>query len=373
MLLKKNANLNLSHNHLIAGVLAASALTLAGCGGGSGSSSGTSYEAAGLQSDTADNVILGIYSDLDTEAQDLKEAVNTLVDDPTESNVEAARQAWIDTRDPWEKSEAFLYGPVDTAGYDPRLDSWPLDAQQLQEVIDGSTTIDEDFVEDQDNNLRGFHTVEYLLWSADDGTDQDSASAVATALGNHNRRADYLKWVTDDVADTATDLHTAWDPEGDDYAGTLASGGEDGNTTYQSQRAAVQEIIQGLIIIANEVGTGKLKPGDKTKVESWYSYNSREDFMDDIRGIKAVYLGEYDGTSGTGVTDYVQAVGSNSLDSDVRSQIDYAIEQIEAIKQPFRNNFDSTQTQNAIDAVVGLRDLLENEVMPLLDETEFAR
>ena len=73
------------------------------------------------------------------------------------------------------------------------------------------------------------------------------------------------------------------------------------------------------------------------------------------------------------MTDYVQAVGSNSLDSDVRSQIDYAIEQIKAIEQPFRNNFDSTQTQNAIDAVVGLRDLLENEVMPLLDETEFAR
>ena len=40
---------------------------------------------------------------------------------------ETACNAWITAREPWEESEAFLFGPVDELGLDPNMDSWPLD------------------------------------------------------------------------------------------------------------------------------------------------------------------------------------------------------------------------------------------------------
>ena len=39
----------------------------------------------------------------------------------------AAALLWITAREPWETSEAFLFGPVADKGLDPNMDSWPLD------------------------------------------------------------------------------------------------------------------------------------------------------------------------------------------------------------------------------------------------------
>lgn len=369
------------------GLLLAAGAALTACGGSSGSDSSgdssTRYDATALMSDTANNVILATYSDLSTEAAALETAVDTLAGNINETNLQAARDAWIATRDPWERSEAFLYGPVDTQGYDPRLDSWPVNDADLANVLDNNDAGDftDAFIDTLDNNVRGFHTVEYLLWNNGSDTGRSSLADVVTALNNNADRVAYLQAVTRDVAATAEALHQAWAPASGDYVDTLATGGESGNTVYQSQRAAVQEIIQGMIIIVDEVGSGKIgdpfSQSDANIVESKYSYNSREDFMDDIRGVQSVYLGEYDGATGTGVSDYVLAVGDGTLDNRVRSEIQGAIDAIGEIDQPFRDaiagtNAQQQEVQNAIDALVQLRQTLQQEVVPLLDATDFA-
>lgn len=38
-------------------------------------------------------------------------------------------------REPWEKSEAFLFGPVDAMGLDPNMDSWPLDQASIIQIL----------------------------------------------------------------------------------------------------------------------------------------------------------------------------------------------------------------------------------------------
>lgn len=368
------------------GVLLAAFVGLTACGGGSSGGdddSGTGYDASGLMSDTANNVILATYAELGAQAAALESAVDTLAGNINDTNLQAARDAWIATRDPWERSEAFLYGPVDTDGYDPRLDSWPVNDTDLANVLASNDAGDftDAFIDGLDNNVRGFHTVEYLLWNNGSDTGRSSLADVVTALDANADRLAYLQAVTRDVADTAEALHQAWAPAGGDYVDTLATGGASGNTVYQSQRAAVQEIIQGMVIIVDEVGAGKIgdpfSQGNADLVESKYSYNSREDFMDDIRGVQSVYLGEYDGTSGTGVSDYVLTVGDGTLDNRVRSEIQGAIDAIGEIDQPFRDaitgtNAQQQEVQNAVDALVQLRQTLEQEVLPLLDETDFA-
>lgn len=362
-----------------------------GDGGNSGNGGDGTFDATALLDNVATNVNTAIYASLEAEAMELQAEVNELVraiDNGTEqSELETrltdARAVWVAMRDPWERSEAFLFGPVADRGIDPRLDSWPVNETDLNNVLQQSDPGDftPGFIDGLDNNVRGYHTVEFLLWNDGGGTGQDTVSDVVTALTDQPDRVAYLQAVTDDVVETTTELHDAWRSDGENFARTLSSAGAADNTRFQSQSAGLEEVIQGIIIIADEVGAGKLSDPfnqeDQLIVESKFSFNSREDFMDNIRGIQSVYLGDFGGNDGVGVTDFVQAVGSAALDTDIRTQIQAAIDRIEAIDQPFRDSIVGTETQkqevrNSIDAVLELRDIFEQEVLPLLDQTTFA-
>ena len=78
----------------------------------------------------------------------------------------------------------------------------------------------------------------------------------------------------------------------------------DAASGYSSAVACVQQIIEGCIDIANEVGTAKIgEPVDywtsnkKTQalyaVESWYSWHSRDDYKNNILSIANSLLGQH--------------------------------------------------------------------------------
>jgi uncharacterized iron-regulated protein len=116
--------------------------------------------------------------------------------------ISAAAAAWVATREPWEASEGFLFGPVAFLSLDPSLDSWPLDQGVLQDVLDSAFDLTADFIRDGLNaNLRGFHTVEFLLFR---GGEPRQAGDVT------DREAEYLVAVTEVLRDDAVLLHEAW-------------------------------------------------------------------------------------------------------------------------------------------------------------------
>lgn len=80
--------------------------------------------------DLSVNVITATYEQLYTNAMALEEAANDL-EIGNEAALDNAKNKWQDTRAPWEESEGFLYGPVDTEGIDPAIDSWPVDVMPL--------------------------------------------------------------------------------------------------------------------------------------------------------------------------------------------------------------------------------------------------
>ena len=124
----------------------------------------------------------------------------------------------------------------------------------------------------------------------------------------------------------------AWAPEGENFSGTVATAGE-GSAVYPSQSAVVQEMVNGMIVIADEVANGKISDpyneSDTTLVESQFSFNSITDFQDNIRGIQNVYMGKFI-SDGQGLNDFVS---SKDADLDVRFQqeVQAAIDAIGAI------------------------------------------
>lgn len=132
-----------------------------------------------------DNVVLPTYADLLADNTALNTAIRTLANTAGEYQAgtktvadvnlafKAAALLWITAREPWETSEAFLFGPVADKGLDPNMDSWPLDVDALKNTLASgkfdNLTWEGEFDEDDETiaavqNVRGFHTLEFLLF-----------------------------------------------------------------------------------------------------------------------------------------------------------------------------------------------------------------
>ncbi len=138
------------------------------------SSNASNDEMGNIVETYVNQVVLPTYSDLETKTDELRAAVVALRNQPNSSNFKAAANLWIEAREPWETSEAFLFGPVADLGLDPNMDSWPLDVDAIEGVMKSGKI--EDLIKwegeyDEENedieavqNVRGFHTLEFLLF-----------------------------------------------------------------------------------------------------------------------------------------------------------------------------------------------------------------
>jgi len=118
-----------------------------------------------------DAVVLPTYKELSEKNSALYDAVAKFVSSPSTANMTACASAWMTARQPWETSEAFLFGPVDLLGLDPNMDSWPLDQDAIVNILTSGNFAnlnwadgDSDDAIEAAQNVRGFHTLEYLIF-----------------------------------------------------------------------------------------------------------------------------------------------------------------------------------------------------------------
>ena len=82
------------------------------------------------------HLVYGNYLDSWDRARRLSSAIDSLLDNPNTQTLEAARMAWLASREPYGQTEAFRFygGPIDyfdeekgVEGPEGRMNSWPLD------------------------------------------------------------------------------------------------------------------------------------------------------------------------------------------------------------------------------------------------------
>ena len=333
-----------------------------------------------------DNVVLPTYSDLKTKNSALYQAVVDFGDNPSNANFKAICDAWLTAREPWESSEAFLFGPVADLGLDPNMDSWPLDQEAIVKMLESQQWNEMEWTGDYDEdddaiaaaqNVRGFHTLEFLAFRdgqartlTDQAVDGEAANAVYNA-SNANAWAQYMRNTAQLLVDDVTTLVDAWN---NGYADKFKK--HDGGD-FTSGLSCIEQLIDGCIDIAGEVGQAKIgDPYDlyqsgKTNealyaVESWYSWHSRDDYTNNIYSIRNAYYGSRDGKINANSLSKLVAKYDAQLDADVKEAIEDAADAIQAIPQPFRNNINSKEAKAAMDACAELSDILENELKPFL-------
>ena len=181
------------------------------------------------------NIAYAAYADSLITAQNLKMALETFVATPTEENFKAAKQAWLDSREPYGQTEVYRFraGPIDALNVETKamgddgdgpeglINAWPLGEALIDYVaseVDGdegpespsnalSSNIIADTVnyptittkvlgdlfehgEDERNVTTGYHAIEFLLWGQDLNQDM-SGRGTRDATAGHRPVSDF--------------------------------------------------------------------------------------------------------------------------------------------------------------------------------------
>lgn len=326
-----------------------------------------------------DKTVLSTYSEMKDRAWILFEKVSQFKTDGTQTSLDAACEAWRNTREPWEKSEAFLFGPADFNRLDPMLDSWPLDEPQIRSVLEGNSDLSDGGILGE--NVRGFHTLEYLLF--ENGEERNAADIT-------ERQKDYMYIVAQLLRNDCIQLWAGWhgtdgisekdqevidefeismpSPESG-YAFEFKNAGKKGSR-IMSQSNAIEQIVDGCMDIAGEVSEQKIgtpfhlvltdPQAALYQVESWYSWNSLIDYENNIISIENSYFGGIQGNRGASLSEFIREKDS-ALDQEITNAIQTARNEIHKIVAPFRNSLktDREQIEKAINACAVLSSSLE--------------
>ena len=378
------------------------AISLSSCEKSSNDSVTTDKEAA-LQQVVApyvNNTVIATYSAMADAGLTLLEQTQQILakveaqEDYSQLMAEAGT-SWRLMRKHWEQSEAFLFGPASAHNIDPHIDSWPLDFNAMNGLLNDATRmarIEEEggaYVGDiLGDGLKGFHAAEYLLF--------ESVETEGRAIGTGKTHADnlthaeavYLLGIIEDLVQQSILLEYCWrgdvsaekmqvledgevDVFEDNYGHQMMNAGKPGSI-YVSYQEVAEEIIAGAVDIAGEVANLKLgnpyisnTPEQRDYIESPYSCTSTIDFADNIRSIQHAYCVAQEGDAS--ISDYVRKQDA-SLDKKVRQAIDDAIAAIDAIED-FENNAQGDEkVKAAIDKVAELEEVLDKEVQALLSK-----
>lgn len=337
---------------------------------------------AAVLSNYADIALAG-YEDSLSTAQALDAAIAALIADPSDETLGAAKTAWLDSRVPYQQTEAFRFGNAIVDDWEGKVNAWPLD-EGLIDYVDASyggpsdenelaalnvvstakftlsgsevdaSAITPDFLSDtlheadeiESNVATGYHAIEFLLWGQDlNGTDAGAGNRPATDYasgddctnGNCDRRAEYLMSASKLLISDLEWIIDQWDIDGEARTTLLAD-----------ETAGISAILTGMGSLSyGELAGERIRLGlmlnDPEEEHDCFSDNTHNSHYYDGLGIQNVYLGSYtrvDGSvvSGESLSSLVAAANPD-VDAALQSELEASMVALGAMKEAADGGF----------------------------------
>lgn len=306
------------------------------------------------------NILYAAYTDSWQAARHLQQVIETFLKSPSETGLQAARQAWIAARVPYLQTEVarFYDGPIEAVeGF---INAWPIDENYIDYTagepaagiinqpkeypkITRGVLLSLNEKEGEKNISTGWHAIEFLLWGQDlhdDGPGRrsylDYVKAEAGIRRHAERRADYLRLTVSILIQQLKQVADEWVP------------GSDANYRTRFLAAKPQEslekVIRGLGAFSGaELGGERTVVAYTTKEQedehSCFSDTTHQDMRYDQLGIMNICFGRYvrpDKTEirGAGLLEVIRekdAALANKLLQELRE----SFQVIEGIPVPF--------------------------------------
>nr|WP_237485509.1 imelysin family protein [Vibrio hippocampi] len=314
-----------------------------------------------------------VFEDALITAKTLDASIDTFLANPNEKTFSDVKQAWIDSRVPYQQTEVFRFGNEIVDDWEGQLNAWPLDEGLIDYVASdyqyelgnegaqanivantslqiGATTLDTSSLTptllaslnevggSEANVASGYHAIEFLLWGQDlNGTNSgagerpytDYAKGDACTNGYCDRRGAYLKAASELLIEDLTWMTEQWAEEGkDNYRQALLADNADNG---------LRKMLFGM----GSLSLGELA-GERMKValEANSSEDEHDCFSDNThnshyyneQGIYNVYTGTYvraDGSlvEGASISDLV-AQQDTAAAKEIQKQFDLARAQV---------------------------------------------
>lgn len=268
------------------------------------------------------NIALDNYTNALKDAKNLKVVIDKFAKTPTQENFDAAKKAWLDSRESYGSTEIFRLsnGPIDAeegwiadtyGSLEGQINAWPLDENMIDYTVDAEgkltsgniidtvgkfnpggedskevdvTKITVDALTDLNENggeanvSTGYHAIEFLLW----GQDQDYANFMDdnvtkgpmtagqrpltdfTTDKNSQRRLAYLKASSEKLVKDLETVASAWKKEVKGNQGLYQAAllgklkGKDKDKNID-QKEALKQIIAGMgVFIKSELANERI-------------------------------------------------------------------------------------------------------------------
>jgi putative iron-regulated protein len=334
--------------------------------------------------ETYSNIVYASYSDSYDKANDLLSKINTFAATPTQTNFDACKQAWKDSRIPYGQTEAYRFydGAIDGQdGLEGFINSWPLDESYIDYVNGDNTAgiinkpasypnitkqvlMNLNTADSETNVATGYHAIEFLLWGQDFYDNSagkrpytDFVTGADGTAANQDRRRMYLKVVTELLVEHLATVRDAWKPNSENFRKSF--------TVTSNQDVAIAKLLSGVAILCKGELAGQrmsvaLVNQDQEEEHSCFSDNTHIDIQMNFKGIKNVYLGTYTRTDGSvvkgkGFSDLVALYDVNKNNA-VLMELTETEAKIMAIPAPF---------DQAIKNDVANRNIINNSIIKL--------
>lgn len=300
------------------------------------------------------------YDESLKSAKSLQAAILAFTNDPTDQNLESAKEAWLKSRVSYGQSEVFRFygGPIDSeTGPEGLINAWPLDEGHIDYVdgnlASGIINLSDDFPEINEQILAeanetpgetdistGYHAIEFLLWGQDLSAPSEKLAGQRpvsdyTTADNADRRKEYLNTLASLLVDNLKEVSDAWTDSDSSFRKTWLDIPAD---------SAIGLIILSMGSLSGGELAGErmdvaLANGDQEDEHSCFSDNTHDDVINNAQGILNLWNGSLNvgdaSLSGKGLKSLVE-----DLDSDLATQLDEQINNSVALAKEIPAPFD---------------------------------
>ncbi|MEO0543280.1 MAG: imelysin family protein [Pseudomonadota bacterium] len=352
------------------------------------------------------------YSDSLSAAMALDATIDAFVAAPSAQTHQAAKDAWLAARVPYQQTEAYRFGNSVVDAWEGRVNAWPLDEGLIDYVdmdyygedseengffranivanpsvsVGGSqldaSVINADLLQQlheidgvEANVATGYHAIEFLLWGQDlNGNGPGAGARVHTDFdtanctnGNCDRRAQYLTAATDLLIKDLNEIVTAWD----------TGGAARSDLEGKSEAEGIAAILTGLGSLSyGELAGERMKLGlilhDPEEEHDCFADNTHNSHYYDALGIQNVYLGRYLASDGTMTEVPSLASLAAEVNTDLNAEMAAKLEATMAAMHVMKDRADSGQ--ESYDQMIGFGNeegnaIVQAAIDALVDQT----
>jgi hypothetical protein len=324
-----------------------------------------SFDRGEMLQNWADNIIIPSFENFEGITQNLEAKTLAFTEEPTEAGLAELRSAYVEGYLGFQTVSIFEIGEAEAVNYRANLNTYPLDAEGVEEKI-SSNEYNLELPSSYDE--QGFPALDYLL----NGLAETNTEIVEFYTSHENAEVykNYLQNVSERINALTSVVHSGWkNSYRDDFVANTGSSSTGAVDRITNDYILYYEkfLRSGKIGIPAGAFTGNPVPG---AVEAYYSPSLSKDlYLKALETTQNFFNGRhFDGSqNGPGYGDYLDYLNTIKNGEDLSSLIDGQFVTINEQAAVLDNNFVSQVENNNNDMLAAFDELQQNVILLKVD------